>query len=83
MPFIIEQLTAFVSIDDKGEEGIMSFIDARTKIHIPMICADEARIKSLYPMAVQVREATGMQFKIMQFSCKADVTKEITEKFGD
>jgi hypothetical protein len=83
MPLTIQKLTAFITIDEKGEEGIISFLDPKTQTIMPLVCADEARIKSMYPMAVKICSAFGKSFKIMEFTNCRDVTEEISNKYGD
>lgn len=74
----IETITAFVASDAEGE-GIMG-MNTRDG-WVPFIGADEARIKSLYPMAQKISEMSGKSFKVIRFSSQEDITKEIKEKY--
>jgi hypothetical protein len=79
--FVITKVTAFVAIDPQnGDEGIIGFksLDG----WMPLICADEERIKHMLPIAEEIRAATGKDYKIIQFSIREDVTDEVKEKYS-
>ncbi len=78
MSFTITKLTAFVAIDKDNEEGVMGIRTAEG--WMPLICADEARIKSMFPAAEKISKATNKPYRILQFSQREDVTEEITNK---
>ena len=63
----IESIWAYISEDENGEEGICGFNDPRTACWIPMIAADEERLKSLKPFAHQIAVVTGRKVKIVKF----------------
>lgn len=69
---VISTVTAFVSVDKDGNEGIIGQLTNAG--WMPFVCADEERIKSLLPLAVDLEKATGIPFRILQFSTKEDVT---------
>lgn len=77
----IKTVTAFVSEDATGE-GIMAFLRP-DGIWIPMVAADEERMISLYPHAVEVAEKSGVDFKVLQFTNRNDITEEIKQKYGN
>ena len=79
MAFTITKLTAFVAIDEDNEEGIMGFRSADG--WMPLVCANEARVKSMYPVAEQISKVSGKSYRILQFSQRKDVTEEIKNKF--
>lgn len=78
--FRIKKVTAFVAIDTNDEEGVMAFQDKEGK-WLPLICGDEDRIKSMYPIAESMSRIAGMPFRVIQFSLRMDVTDEIKEKY--
>lgn len=76
---VVEKVTCFVSVDKDGNEGIMG---ANTEMgFIPLIGADEERIKSLYPIAKQISKLAGVPFKVIQLNTRADITEEVKSKF--
>lgn len=69
----IEQMFAFVAYDEEGE-GVMGF-----KVSdgwMPMVGADMDRVKSLLPVAV----AMGVDFKILKFEGRVDITDQVMEQ---
>jgi len=74
----IDTITAFVSVNEEGHEGIMAF---RGNVGmIPMVCADEERALSLIPIANELSEHAGVKYRVVQFSIRTDITEEITAK---
>jgi hypothetical protein len=72
--FTIETITAFVSVDKDGEEGIIGqLIDGAW---MPFVCADEERFNRIFPMCKEFCEKTGVKFKILRFSTRTDITSE-------
>lgn len=75
--FRITTLHAFVSIDQDGDEGVCSFM-SDDGIHWPMICADDARLKELRPIAeglARVGAKMGLpnKIKLVKFSVREDL----------
>ena len=78
--FKITKVTAFVAIDPKdGDEGVMAFLSDGG--WMPLICADEARIESMVPIAEDISARTGKQYQIIQFSVREDVTEEVKARY--
>jgi len=73
MAFKINEVWAYISQDDSGNEGICGFNDPRTNQWVPMICADEERLKSLRPFAHQISVVTKQKVKIVKFHTREDV----------
>lgn len=67
MPLHIDEIFAFVSEDEHGNEGVCGF---RTNdgTFLPMVCADKARVDSLREMADLIKRTSGMQIKLLRFS---------------
>jgi hypothetical protein len=78
MGFVIEKITAFVAIDpNDGNEGIISLpIPGGTELTIPAIAADPARAESLYPIIKHYCDAMNVEFKVVQFSTRTDVSEK-------
>lgn len=71
----IETVTAFVSVDAEGNEGLMAFNDGNQ--WVPMIGADHDRIISMLPLAKRMAaQKDGMPYRIVKFTTRTDVTEE-------
>lgn len=78
--FTITKVTAFVGIDPKdGDEGVLGF--KTPDGWIPLVCADEARIESMLPMAELIAAETKTSYRIIQFSTREDVTDQVKEQY--
>jgi hypothetical protein len=62
----IEKIWAYIAVDSNGNEGICGFISNGRVV--PMIGADEDRIKSLEPLAQELAKSTGCPIKLVSFS---------------
>jgi len=80
MSFTIETLHAFVLRDAKDEEGLLGIKMPGTDIMMPMVAADERRLSYLVPL-VQAN-FPDVDYKIIKFSVRTDVTQEVMTIFG-
>lgn len=71
MSFRITVLWAYTTIDEGDEEGVI----AEWSPHgwVPMIGADEARIRSLEKVAQATANHTGKTIKLSKFSVREDI----------
>jgi hypothetical protein len=81
MAFKIESLTAFVAIDENGDEGILGF-KGQNNTWLPLICADEERVKQMYPIAEAITRSSKKPFRVVQFLVRVDITEDVVKKFG-
>lgn len=78
--FVITKVTAFVAIDPKdGDEGVIGFLSDSG--WMPLVCADEARIQQMLPIAEELKATSGKDYRIIQFSVREDVTDQVKEKY--
>lgn len=70
MTLSIDTLTAYIAVDDDGE-GIMAWKGPQG--WMPMIGADEERIKQMRPIAEQLAAASGKRCVVAQFSVRTDL----------
>lgn len=82
MAFKIESVTAFVAIDEDGEEGIMGFKNPMDGTWMPLVCADEKRVEKMYPMAEAISNISGKPYRVLQFMVRMDITDDVIKKFG-
>ena len=80
MAFKIKTVTVFVAIDENNEEGVMGFKSDMG--WMPLVCADEERIRKVFPIAEQIKKASGKDYRVLQFSVRTDVTDEIKKKYS-
>lgn len=68
----IEQITAYVCVDVDGNEGIAGVL-APDGTWMPLVCADEARVQSLRPVAEQLARATGTAIRVVRFGVREEL----------
>jgi hypothetical protein len=71
MAITIDELYAFVAVDDDGNEGIAAFL--KDGVWYPMVGADMERIDDLRPRAKKVAELGGVLIKLCKFSARDEV----------
>ena len=69
--FRIETISAFVSVDELDEEGIIGEL-VRGQ-WMPFIAADEDRLRSLRPRAELLARASGRPVRLVRFSVREDL----------
>lgn len=77
----ISTITAYIAVDNDGQEGIMG-AQMGDGMFMPLVGADEARMMEYYPVAVKISELSGhkLPFKILQFSNVEDITEKVIAK---
>lgn len=74
MGFKIQSLWAFVSVDPKdGEEGVVASLGKEG--WRPMVGADEARVKSLWPLALDIEKKSGVPVKLLRFTSREEIER--------
>jgi hypothetical protein len=68
----IEEVWMFVSVDETGE-GVCAAPLTGPGSLVPLIAADEARLKSLIPIARQIARASGKQVKLIKLSQRTEL----------
>jgi len=68
----ITTIKAYISIDDNGDEGICGFMKPDGQ-WLPMVCADDARVDSLRPLAEKIAKASGKLITLARFSVREDM----------
>ncbi len=69
---MITEVWAYISEDEKGEEGICGFQDPYTKQWVPMIASDKTRLETLRPFAHQIAVLTKRKVKLAKFYNRED-----------
>jgi hypothetical protein len=66
----IDQIWAFLSLDDGGEGVVAAPMGGMT---VPLIAADKRRLDSLIPLAKRMATLFGKPIRLAKFSKRADV----------
>uniref|UniRef100_A0A6M3MC07 Uncharacterized protein n=1 Tax=viral metagenome TaxID=1070528 RepID=A0A6M3MC07_9ZZZZ len=75
----IEKFYAYIAHEkeDPDDEGLTAFLMPATgfkpKQWSPMVGADEARMKSLRPMAQEIANTSGQKITLAEFSVRTDL----------
>jgi hypothetical protein len=72
LPFQIQALWAYIGRDADGTEGVLG-TTLPSGAMIPLIGADEARIKSYRPFAIKVARASAKRIFLAHFSQRTDL----------
>jgi hypothetical protein len=68
----IDEVWMFISVDETGE-GVCAGPLMGPGSMVPLIAADEARLKSLIPIARQLARDSGKQVKLIKLSGRTDL----------
>jgi hypothetical protein len=71
MSDIIKELSAFISVDKHGNEGIIAH--CINGVWHPMICADQARIEQWRPIAIEIANHTKSTVKLIRLTTRTDL----------
>ncbi len=74
MGFVVDELFAFIAVDDDGDEGVMAAIMGDTMM--PLIFADLTRLPAFAPIADNIAKAAGMDYTLKHFQLLGDVSDE-------
>jgi len=70
----IESLWAYLAVDAKtGDEGVCGAPIGPGGSFLPLIGADEERIKSLRSLAQKIAAARGIKITLVQFTSRVDI----------
>lgn len=73
MAKVIEELYAFITLTENGDEGIVSCLDLSKQAYAPMIATDATRVDSLRPVAQDIANRTGKRIVLRRFHLTQDV----------
>lgn len=71
MAFMIKEVWAYIAIGEDGEEGVCGF--RSTQGWMPMVCADEARVKSFRPIAEKIARDSDKTITLARFTVRTDL----------
>lgn len=77
----IDEIFVFVSSDETGEGIIGQTIEMMgSPVFMPFVCADQARVKSLKPLAKKIANETGKKIKLIRLSVREDIEEYNADK---
>lgn len=79
MGFIVDELFAFIAIDEDGDEGVIAVQMDDTMM--PLVFAELTRLPSFAKIAYQIAEVTGVELKLKHFQLLGDVSDEYLEQY--
>ena len=72
----IDKMWAFLSVDpDDGNEGVCAATLSPLLGPVPLIAADEARLKSLTPIAEEIARLSGKEIVLVEFSTRTELRR--------
>jgi hypothetical protein len=71
--FRIESVFLFIAIDGNGSEGVAAAAIGPNKSWVPLIAADEARLKALVPVAKEIADQTHCKIKLIKMTTREDI----------
>jgi hypothetical protein len=74
MGFRITSISAFISIGDDDEEGVIGAPIGPEGEMIPMIAADETRLRQLTPIAMAMAQQYHIRIKLIRFTHREEVS---------
>lgn len=82
--FKITKIWAFLAIEKDGEgkkaEGVTAFMDPSTRQWFPLVAADQRRLETLMPVAIQIAKETGRVVKLVEFSTRKEIETILPDK---
>ena len=73
----VDQMWAWLSIDPADDqEGVCAIYDEKAGFWHPLVGADEARMRSLQPHAVEIAKKSGQKVRLVCFRLK-EIIQEI------
>lgn len=83
MGTIVDELFAFITTGDTGDEGMIVVELVGQDTGWPLVAADLARVHQMIPFAEAIREQTGHEYKLKHFTLIGDVSDEYLEQFKE
>jgi hypothetical protein len=66
-PHRITRLTAWLSVDAAGDEGVVAILDGSTGAWVPLIASDRVREEAIEPEARSIERLTGRPVRKVYF----------------
>jgi len=83
MGTIVDELFAFITTGDTGDEGVIAVQLAGTDSMMPLVAATLERVHQMIPFADAVQEQTGHVYKLKHFTLLGEVNDEYLAQFAE
>lgn len=80
---IVDELFAFITTGDTGDEGVIAVELVGSDSVMPLVAADLARVHQMIPFAEAIREQTGHEYKLKHFKLLGEVSDEYLAQFAE
>ena len=83
MGTIVDELFAFITTGDTGDEGVIAVELVGSDSVMPLVAADLTRIQQMVPFAEAIRQQTGHEYKLKHFTLLGEVSDEYLAQFTE
>lgn len=83
MGTIVDELFAFITTGDTGDEGVIAVELVGSDSVMPLVAADLERVHQMIPFAEAIRQQTGHTYRLKHFLLAGDVSDEYLEQFKE
>ncbi len=83
MGTIVDELFAFITTGDTGDEGMIVVELVGKDTGWPLVAADLSRVHQMIPFAEAIREQTGHEYKLKHFKLLGEVSDEYLKQFSE
>ncbi len=80
---IVDELFAFITTGDTGDEGVIAVELVNSNSVMPLVAADLGRIHQMIPFANAIQEQTGHTYKLKHFKLIGEVSDEYLAQFAE
>lgn len=81
MGYVVDELFAFIAIDDDGDEGVIAA--EMGDFLMPLVFADMTRLPHFAAIAHKISQVTGDEYKLKHFQLLGDVSEEYLEQYRE
>lgn len=78
---LIDGIYAFLSKDNKGNEGLCAF-QFKPGNWMPLVAADKERLDALTPVAEEIAKSSGQDVILVKFSNREELKRFVAPKKG-
>jgi hypothetical protein len=80
---IVDELFAFITTGDTGDEGVIAVELVGSDTAWPLVAATLERVHQMIPFAEAIREQTGHEYKLKHFRLLGEVSDEYLAQFSE
>lgn len=80
---VVDELFAFITEGDTGDEGVIAVELVNSNSVMPLVAADLVRIHQMIPFAEAIQAQTGHTYKLKHFRLIGEVSDEYLAQFAE